>query len=127
PGIGGVWVYDANLLRALAEYGTDHEFVVFITPAARPLVPDQPNFRAVEVSFRAQSRPLRVAVENSVLPLLIRRERLDCMHHLAGALPLFAQGPTVVTIHDLLAFARPSDLRPVKRVYLRLMQRRAAR
>jgi hypothetical protein len=47
PGIGGGWTYYANVLRALAIHGDEHDYVVFMTKASRPLVPDAPNFRRV--------------------------------------------------------------------------------
>jgi alpha-1,3-rhamnosyl/mannosyltransferase len=127
PGIGGVWTYYANILRALAIHGDEHEYIVFVTNASRPIVPDAPNFRWVELPFNAQWRSLRVGVESTVLPRLARREDLDCIHHFAGALPLLSTRPSVVTIHDMMPMERPGEFPYVKRAYVSLMQRRAAR
>ena len=127
PGIGGGWTYYANVLRALATYGDEHDYVVFMTKASRPVVPDAPNFERVELPFRAEWRSLRVGVESTVLPALANWQRVDCMHHFAGALPLMSNCPNVVTVHDLIVIDRPRDFSLVKSSYVRVMQRRAAR
>jgi glycosyltransferase involved in cell wall biosynthesis len=127
PGIGGGWTYYANVLRARACHGDEHEYVVFMTKASRPIVPDVPNFRTVELPFRAEWRPLRVGVESTVFPVLARQERLDCIHHFAGGLPFLSTRPSVVTIHDLIVLERPNEFPMLKASYVRLMQRRAAR
>ena len=126
PGIGGTWNYIAGLMSALAERDGENEYVAFVTKASAPLVPDRPNFRRVEVSLRASSRPLRVAFENTVFRFVIAAQHLDCMHHLFGTLPFAGRIPTVVSVQDLMVFTRPKDFEPIKRVYLRVMRRRAA-
>ena len=125
PGIGGGWTYYANVLRALAIHGDEHEYVVFMTKASRPIVPDVPNFRNVELPFRADWRSLRVAVESTLFPALARSENLDCIHHFAGGLPFLSTRPAVVTIHDLIVIERPNEFPLLKARYVRLMQRRA--
>jgi len=127
PGIGGGWTYYANVLRALAIHGDEHQYVVFMTKASRPVVPDSANFERVELPFRAEWRSLRVGVESTMLPALVRWQRVDCMHHFAGALPLMSNRPNVVTVHDTIVIDRPRDFSLVKSGYIRVMQRRAAR
>jgi glycosyltransferase involved in cell wall biosynthesis len=127
PGIGGVWTYYANVLRALATHGEEHDYVVFMTKASRPLVPDVPIFERVELPFRAEWRTLRVGVESTVLPALAHWQRVDCMHHFAAALPLLNNRPNVVTVHDTIVIDRPEEFSLVKNGYIRVMQRRTAR
>lgn len=126
PGIGGAWRYIANLLDALSTYDTGNEYVAFVTSASASIVPQHKRFTSIQLPFNAGARHVRVAFENSVLPLISREEHLDCMHHVFGTLPLFGGEPTVVSIFDLMVFARPRDFSPVKRAYLRTMRRRAA-
>src|SRR6185369_14168214 len=80
-----------------------------------------------ELPFRAEWRSLRVGVESTMLPALVRWQRVDCMHHFAGALPLMSNRPNVVTVHDTIVIDRPRDFSLVKSGYIRVMQRRAAR
>lgn len=127
PGIGGGWTYYANVLRALAIHGDEHEYVVFMTKVSRPVVPDSANFQRVELPFRAEWRSLRVGVESTVLPALAHWQRVDCMHHFAAQLPLMSNRPNVVTVHDTIVIDRPEEFSLVKNGYIRVMQRRAAR
>ncbi len=127
PGIGGAWHYIANLLEALAEHDRQSSYHVFVTRESEGLVPRQSNFAKVVVPLPARYRSVRIAFENVVLPLLSRRRQLDCMHHFFGTLPFFGGEPTLVTLFDLMVFARPGDFSSVKRWYLRGMRRRAAR
>jgi hypothetical protein len=123
PGIGGAWHYVANLLDALSTHDQENEYVAFVTTASATLVPQRENFTPIQLPFNAAARTIRVAFENTALPLASRGRRLDCMHHLFGTLPLFGHGPTVVSIFDLMVFARPLDFSLVKRAHLRQMRR----
>jgi glycosyltransferase involved in cell wall biosynthesis len=126
PGIGGSWNYLHALIAALSEYDHDNEYVVFVTPASAPMVPRQPNFKAVELRVPTASRPLRVLFETTLFRLAVHRARLDCLHHTFGTLPLVGKTASVVTMLDLMEFHRPDDVGVVKRAYLRVMRRRVA-
>ncbi|MEO8619837.1 MAG: glycosyltransferase family 1 protein [bacterium] len=126
PGIGGAWHYIANLLSALAEYDRANEYVALVTSASAALVPKRSNFMSIELQIHARWRPLRIAFENSVLPVVTRKYQLDCMHHFFGTLPFFGSEPSVVSVFDLMVFVRPADFSYTKRAYLQWMRRRAA-
>jgi glycosyltransferase involved in cell wall biosynthesis len=126
PGVGGSWNYIASLLAALAAEDRKNDYIAFVTEASAPLVPRQTNFQIVNVPLRARWRALRVAFENSVFRLYAGRAKLDCMHHFFGSLPLFSDVPSVVTVHDLMVFARPQDFSRRKQMYLQRMERRTA-
>ncbi len=127
PGIGGSWQYVANLLCALAEHDASNEYIAYVTRSSDALVPRSDRFRRVAVPLHAASRPMRVAFESTCLPLVVATRRVDCLHHFFGVLPALSMAPNVVTIHDLMVFERPRDFPFVKRNYLRVMVRRAAR
>lgn len=126
PDIGGGWNYTDGLLRALDAHDTGDEYVAFVTSASDPLVPRSPRFRRVRFPIDAACRPLRVVCENAVIGSFSSRERVDCMHHLFGALPLANRTRSVVTVHDLMVFERPGDFPWLRRRYLRAARRRAA-
>jgi alpha-1,3-rhamnosyl/mannosyltransferase len=67
-----------------------------------------------------------VGFENTALRLVTGRADLDCVHHFFGTLPLFAQAPSVVTVYDLMVFERPDDYPPLRRWYLKRMERHMA-
>jgi glycosyltransferase involved in cell wall biosynthesis len=127
PGIGGAWHYIANLLAALAAHDKENEYVGLVSPASAGLLPATGNFTAVHVPLRASWRPLRIAYENTVFPRVARGLRLDCVHHFFGTQPLVSREPTVVSVFDLMVFARPGDFPLAKRLYLQRMRRNVAR
>ena len=63
--------------------------------------------RARVVAHAPSHRPLRLAWEQTVLPLLVRRLRLDVYHGPHYTMPELARIPRVVTIHDLTFFDNP--------------------
>jgi glycosyltransferase involved in cell wall biosynthesis len=127
PGIGGSWHYIASLLGALTTHDHENQYVAFVTKASASLISERPNFTCVELPLHATLRPLRIAYENSFFPLVSHRYRLDCIHHFFGTLPLFGGEASVVTVFDVMAFARPTDFSMAKGAYLRMMRRRAAK
>jgi glycosyltransferase involved in cell wall biosynthesis len=127
PPIGGGWHYAAYLLRALADVDRSNEYVVFVNPESRKLVPVEANFRAVPVPVSPTSRRMKVAYEALLLGALASRWKLEVLHNMFGALPLFLRMPAVVTIYDLMVLERPDDFPPLRRLYVRHMRRFAAR
>lgn len=70
---------------------------------------------------------LRVVWEQTMLPRVARRDRIDCLHGGAFVLPARLSIPTVVTVHDL-AFLRWPEQVPGRRArYLARAVRSAAR
>jgi glycosyltransferase involved in cell wall biosynthesis len=103
PGVvGGTGTYASGLLHGLAAIDHENEYVVFVNREAATLpLPEEDNFRRVVCNIRAQNRMHRYAYEQFVLPVIVRRERLDLLHSLGYVGPLFLSCRHVVTIHDL--------------------------
>jgi len=71
--------------------------------------------------------PKRIAWEQLVAPILLRRERVDLLHGMAFVAPLMCPCPTVITVFDLSFLLFPSTFKATRRLYLRLMTRISAR
>jgi glycosyltransferase involved in cell wall biosynthesis len=127
PQIGGGWHYAESLLRALAEDAGADEYIVFGNGVSSAIVPRSPRFHVVEFPLRPGFRSMKVLYESLIVGAVASRWRLDCMYHLFGALPLITSIPTVVTIYDLMVFARPRDFKPLRRSYVQAMRRYAAK
>ena len=93
----GIGTYIRNLLRALGELNTDHEFLL-IGPAA-----EQELFRSLPSNFvSVPHSPSDLDRDDHFrLPLLIRRLNVDLTHIPLNRVPLFLPRPYVVTVHDL--------------------------
>jgi glycosyltransferase involved in cell wall biosynthesis len=130
PEIGGGWNYIANLIAALGEWDDANVYVAFVTRASECIVPAKPNFMPIPVNTHPVSRAQRVVYENTLLQLLTRRHKLDCMHWFANTQALINAVPGVVTVYDLHPFLSFVTFSFIKRTYLRMMvsltSRRAA-
>lgn len=82
------------------------------------------------VSAAPQPRPARLAWEQSVLPVLMRRHRVDVHHGPHYTMPELARVPRVVTVHDLTFFDHPEwherTKIPVFRRAIKVAAKRAA-
>lgn len=112
--------YSRELIRALLQLDTDHDFHLFFrdTPAA-DLFPGARATRHV-IPFPRLWTHLRFAAALSAL-------RPDVTFVPAHSLPLFMPGPAVVTVHDLGYRHFPQAHPPLARHYLELTTRHSAR
>jgi glycosyltransferase involved in cell wall biosynthesis len=125
--MAGAAVYTYELARALAAVDRENEYVIFARgPHFDDLPAMRPGLRVVKV--RAPSRPLRLLWEQSVLPMRLRRLRIDVLHSPHHTTPLVSCGcRRVVTIHDLTFLLLPERYPPTRRLYFQVMTRLSAR
>jgi glycosyltransferase involved in cell wall biosynthesis len=129
--MAGAGVYTYQLARALAEQRGRHQVVVFARPG---LFDDLARERKLHLVTRnLESRATRLAWEQTVLPLLLRRLRIDVLHSPHHHMPLLARTPRsrrpklVVTFHDV-TFLLLQDRYPLgRRLYMQAVTRAAAR
>jgi glycosyltransferase involved in cell wall biosynthesis len=114
----GVSHYSRHLLSTLgrlaAEGTIPHHFTAFLHAE---------EFAAVGIdvcrgSARLENPLLRIAWEQSILPVALARSRADVVHGLVNVLPLTTRRPGVVTVHDLSFVRLPALFPPYKRAYL---------
>ena len=125
--MAGAGVYTYQLVRALAETDGGHRLLVFARPGLfDDLAARHPRLRVVHVA--PASRPARLAWEQTVLPLLLRRLRVDVLHSPHHHTPLASPGlRRVVTIHDLTFLLMPQRYPLARRLYMEGLTRAAAR
>jgi len=87
------------------------------------MVPLKPNFRPVLINIHSESRIQRIAFENTVLQIMAKKHRLDCMHWFANTQAVINATPGVVTIYDLQAFKNLVKFNLFKQAYLHLMMK----
>ncbi len=114
----GVSHYSRHLLTALGRLVNDgivpHRFTAFLHAE---------DFLAtgVEVqrgSTQLEKPMLRIAWEQTVLPVALAHIQADVVHGLVNVLPLATRRPGVVTVHDLSFLHFPELFPPYKRMYL---------
>ena len=111
-GVGGTETYLRALLTALAEIDSENQYFVFTNRETGPdLVPSQANFCQMPQAVRASVRPLRLAWEQTVLPLAAIRLQLDVLFNAGFTAPILCGCPQVTVFHDLQHKRHPEYFR----------------
>lgn len=114
----GAGTYMYRLVQSLLRLETAHAFVVFVRPADRDAwgVAGEGTPHAIVPVPAAARVATRLVWEQTRLPLLARRLRLDLLHSTHYTSPLALGVPSVVTFCDLTFVQRPEVHVPVKRL-----------
>ncbi len=125
-----------EMIRALAEAGSDHEFVVFLDrpSAAKVVIPAAMATVLVDVrvapSVAASATGRRSVGDMLAMGRAVARSRLDAIYFPSSYsfFPVWNAGRVVVTMHDTLALAHPEWVFPGGRGQLawRLKEQAAA-
>jgi glycosyltransferase involved in cell wall biosynthesis len=111
-GVGGTEIYLRNLLRALADIDAVNQYVVFTNrETGADLVPLRPNFVCAPQSVNARFRPTRILWEQLVLPVELRKYRLNVLLNPGFTAPLACACPMVTVFHDLQHKRHPEYFR----------------
>jgi glycosyltransferase involved in cell wall biosynthesis len=107
---GGMEVYARELIPALLAAAPHLRFTAFIAreAAAAPDGPWGELLGAVTVPVHSRNRVQWVLGEQTLLPTLAARARVDLVHSLASTAPLWGPFARVTTVHDLI-YARFPD------------------
>lgn len=131
---GGFHRYATSLVRALHAAADNHEYVLFVNRSAQSLFPAGGRFEKVVVPLPPQRQvwPFRIVWQQLLLPLYVRRFRLELVHYPFDTATILPGCPYVVTMHDLIADVHyptrfPGSISRIKSAYLLRAKRLAAR
>ncbi|MFB4313340.1 glycosyltransferase family 4 protein [Actinomadura sp. 21ATH] len=123
---GALGRYVDGLLRALHELGAD--LAVACQRADEERYGElAPRARIVKGPAALAHRASRLSWEQSGLPYVARQVGADVIHLPTYMIPIQANRPTVVTIHDVTLFAEPEVHDPVRTTFVKSATRTAAR
>ncbi len=120
----GIQHYIRALVPELVAQATSHEIVLYGEPSQLPVSAGE-GVRWVSASRPLRSGVQRVFWEQTVLPRLLWRDRVDVFFSPAFILPMRWDGAGVVTVHDLNFEVSPETIHPIRRAYLRRITRRS--
>ena len=108
PGIGR---YTYSLIRALAQVASDDSFIVLHNPALRNTRYDVAALaRHANVTLVPLDVPTFSTAEQTRLPWVVRRLRLDVLHSPYYIKPYLLPCPSVVSLYDLISARYPEYL-----------------
>ena len=124
--LGGVGRYVDDLVPELVAEGADLTMVVQARDAEH-FSKRVPDARVIAVPRRFESRPARMAWEQTGLASLVRKVRPDVLHSPHYTCPQFPGAPVVITLHDATFFSHPQAHSPLKRRFFTRAIKRAIR
>jgi glycosyltransferase involved in cell wall biosynthesis len=112
----GVARYARNVISLLPKIGSQHEFVVFSN--SQELKYDEKNVVLVPTSDFVNSSSKRVFWEQTVLPGLIKKWKIDLMCYPDHTASLWTKDiKQAIVLHDLAPYALPHTFNPSRRLY----------
>lgn len=115
PGdVGGTEIYFRQNLRRMVASNSSIQFVLFVTSDSINVLKEDlalcDNVEMVSLPVPRSIRPVRIVVEQLLLPLVILRHKIDVLWSPGYTAPLLCHCPQAVTIHDLQYKTHPEDL-----------------
>jgi len=125
---GGMEFYIRNLLDALFEIDKFNQYFLFTNQDNHCTFTDgQPNAQWVLCEIGARPQWKRIVWEQSVLPSVAKKYRLDLLHSPTYTWPVSSRIPGVVTIHDMLYCVHPESIPRMKLAFWRVLVPLSAR
>jgi glycosyltransferase involved in cell wall biosynthesis len=130
----GVHTYATRLIEALLdalELGSERRAWTLVVFAHddfqwQPGIERRPRLELVASGLRGLGAMRRRLLQQSLVPKLARRHRVDLVHSLNNVLPLGLELPAVLSVLDLSAFVLPERFGFLKRSFLRWAMPRSA-
>ncbi len=119
-GMAGSGRYILELSRALAHHPGGHEIILLANDDNWELLPEAGCTRIRCEGFTTV-RPLRILWEQTALPALARRLKLDVLHSPVFIAPMWLPCASVVSILDMTWFLTPEHHTRAKGAYFRSM------
>lgn len=127
-GVGGTEIYLRQLLRALAEIETPHQYIVFTNrETGVDLVPQSPQFQHCPQPVHAANRASRILYEQLRLPGVLRSQKISVLLNPGFTAPFAIRIPSVTVFHDLQHVRHPEHFRWVDFPFWRLLLWQAAK
>ena len=123
----GAGTYIIQLVRALADSDSDHEWVVFAHRSRIELFGEMPGRTMEWIPIRDKSPFQRLIWEQTTLPTVAKQTRLDILHSLHYTRPNRLECASVVTFHDMTFFLYPQLHTLPKRTFFPVAIRSSAR
>lgn len=123
----GVGNYLINLVHCLDDMEFEEEIVVIVHRSSAPLFGAISNAKIEILSVGDKSPFRRLIWEQTHLPPLLKKHRIDVLHSPHYTIPLAAFCRRVVTFHDMTFFLFPQYHRALKRVYFQRMAKLSSR
>ena len=122
-------VYYFNIVRNLAQLDKKNTYIIFLSSKKEDIFKiNQKNFIKVFCCPFAQKEGyFKLFAEIFILPLLVKKHKLDIFYSGGNLIPLFCPAKTILVVHDLRFFYKFDDFQrnTIKRYFYPLFVKRA--
>jgi len=110
--VAGIGRYSQNLIKNLLEIDSENQYILFMTSAdaeeyQKGLLKASLKYQNDNVKIKIVDIPHFTLAEQTKLPKILEREKLDLMHFLNFNYPVSYKGKFITTIHDLTLLFYP--------------------
>ncbi len=109
----GTATYAHNLVNALREAEAEDKFHLFAIKQTYDMVKQKTLQDRIDTLYRD------IVWAHGILPWQARQAKIDLLHIPANVTPIFSPCPTIITIHDMIAYKFPHYVTPWFRNYFR--------
>jgi glycosyltransferase involved in cell wall biosynthesis len=129
PGkVGGSETYIRSLVRGLLKIDRDNAYFIFINKESVGIFQGiVPHLHIVPCPVQATNRPLRILWEQFILPLQVRRHRIDVLLSAGETAPFFCPNKSILVIYDLFHVYHPEEFSRFHLFFLRTIKYWSAR
>lgn len=128
PGVNeGTVTYLRNLLKNLLEIDSQNEYILFVSKENRGIFVDKNRVQEVLCPIQGTCRVIRIFWEQVILPVQIKRYKIDVLFCPGYIRPVICSSPVVVTIHDAYHFYYPESLSKIELLIWQILNRLSAR
>jgi len=119
PGkVGGTETYARELIPHLA---VGNQLIIFCGRETASTFKDSKNIQVVALPIYSSNRMARLVVEQTLLPIMAAKYKIEVLLSLGYSAPLIHPCPSVVTIHDLNWYYHPEDFSLVNRLMWKIL------
>jgi len=124
PGkVGGTETYARELIPHLAK---DNQLILYCGKETALTFTPSKNIEIVTLPIYSRNRSSRLLAEQTILPLLCKKNNIDVLFSLGYSSPFIHPCPAVVTIHDLNWYYHPEDFSISSRIMWQILTRLSA-
>lgn len=120
----GLSRYIYEIVARVPALRKDARFTAFLASGKIPEVFSKSlprNLKLAQSKLPTGRAPVRIAWEQTALPVEVVRKRLDLLHCTVNVRPVLCSCPAIVTVHDVVFLRYPQAFKPAKRRYLAAM------
>lgn len=122
PGkVGGSEVFSRNLVESLLRIDKKNDYILLVSENTKNELVFNRKTEYLVCNFNNRSILKRVLFEQFVLPVTLRKKKIDLLINLGNTALLFSALKQVLVVHDLMYFVFPEYFSFLKRNYLRIM------